>query len=69
MSTNTLTNTSGFLTETQRPAGSIFGKIRALVSALAEAKAAADHYETLIARGLSPGEASKTVFRTHFGQR
>jgi hypothetical protein len=69
MSMNTLANTSGFLPETQRPAGSIFGKIRTLVSALAEAKAAADHYETLIARGLSPGEASKMVFRTYFGQR
>jgi hypothetical protein len=68
MSTNTLT--TSFLAETeQRPAGSIFGKIRMLVSALAEAKAAADQYETLTARGLSPGEASKMVFRTHFGQR
>jgi hypothetical protein len=66
---STLTNTTGFLSETQRPAGSIFGKIRTVVSALSEARAAANHYETLVAQGLSPGEASKVVFRTHFGQR
>lgn len=70
MSTNSLVNTSSFLPETQRGStGTIFGKIRMLVSALVEAKAAADHYEALIARGTPPGEASRLVFHTHFGQR
>jgi len=70
MSTDTLTETSSFLPQTQQGLlGTIFARIRLLVSALAEAKAAADHYETLTARGMPPGEASSLVFQTHFGQR
>ena len=68
MSTNILTS-SYMPAAKQGPTNALIGKFRTLVSALAEAKAAADHYETLIARGVPPGEASSTVFHTHFGQR
>lgn len=70
MSTKSLANTPSFLPETrQRSGGTILGKLRTVVEALSEAKAAADHYETLISRGTPPGEASTLVFRTHFGRR
>ncbi len=49
--------------------GTLFGPVRKFFSALAEGKAAADHYESLVARGMGPGEASQVVFREHFGKR
>jgi hypothetical protein len=58
-----LPETHGSLTET------LFGPVRKLFSALAEGKAAADHYESLVARGMGPGEASQFVFRKHFGKQ
>jgi hypothetical protein len=58
-----LPETQGSLTET------LFGPVRKLFSALAEGKAAADHYESLVARGMGPGEASQLVFRKHFGKQ
>jgi hypothetical protein len=58
-----LPETHGSLTET------LFGPVRKLFSALAEGKAAADHYESLVARGMGPGEASQLVFRKHFGKQ
>ena len=58
-----LPETHGSLTET------LFGPVRKLFSALAEGKAAADQYESLVARGMGPGEASQLVFRKHFGKQ
>ena len=58
-----LPETHGSLTET------LFGPVRKLFSALAEGKAAADHYESLVARGIGPGDASQLVFRKHFGKQ
>lgn len=70
MSMNSLANTTDFVAETRHGLVSIlFGKVRLLVSALAQGKAAADHYQALVARGVPPGEASQAVFRRHFGQR
>lgn len=47
----------------------LFGPVRKVFQALAEGKAAADHYESLVARGMGAGEASQVVFRKHFGKR
>ncbi len=59
-----------FLPETQESLiGTLFGPVRKFFSALAEGKAAADHYESLVSRGMGPGEASQVVFRKHFGKR
>lgn len=66
MSTNSL---AGPMAETESLGSTLFGKFRTAISALVEAKAAADHYESLIARGVEPGEASRITFRQHFGQR
>ncbi len=49
--------------------GTLFGPVRRVFQALAEGKAAADHYESLVARGMGAGEASQVVFRKHFGKR
>ena len=61
-----------FLPEAQgtqaSPLGTLFGAVRTVFSALAEGKAAADHYESLVARGIGAGEASQVVFRKHFGK-
>jgi hypothetical protein len=46
----------------------LWGKIGTITGALAEGKAAADHYESLLARGLHPAEAADTVFRAHFSK-
>lgn len=58
-----------FLPETQASLTELFGPVRKLFSALAEGKAAADHYESLVARGMGPGDASQLVFRKHFGKQ
>ena len=60
-----------FLPEAQDTSrlGTVFGIVRKVFSALAEGKAAADHYESLVARGMGAGEASQAVFRKHFGKR
>lgn len=54
------------------PAGglveTLFGKGRQIWSALAEGKAAADRYQSLVGRGMAPGEAVEVVFREHFGR-
>jgi hypothetical protein len=58
-----------FLPEAQgNLTGTVFGPVRKFFSALAEGKAAADRYESLVARGMGPGEASQVVFREHFGK-
>ena len=49
--------------------GTLFGPVRKVFQALAEGKAAADHYESLVARGMGAGEASQAVFHKHFGKR
>lgn len=66
MSTNSLI---GLMPETVGVTTALFGKVRTIMSALAEAKAACDSYETLTARGVPPSEASQAVFRRHFGKR
>jgi hypothetical protein len=70
MSINQADSALDFLSETQGTSrlGSLFGTVRTFFSALAEGKAAADHYESLVARGTGAGEASRAVFRKHFGK-
>ena len=46
----------------------VLGSFRRMIEAVADGKAAADHYESLIARGMGPNQASHIVFRTHFGK-
>ena len=70
MSTKQANTALDFLPETQGGLiATLFGPVQKLFSALAEGKAAADHYESLVARGMGPGEASQVVFRRHFGKR
>lgn len=70
MSTKQVDTALDFLPETQgNLIGTLFRPVRKFFSALAEGKAAADHYESLVARGMGPGEASQAVFRKHFGRR
>jgi hypothetical protein len=66
MSTNALV---GPMANAESLVSTLFGKFRTAISALIGAKAAADLYESLIARGVEPGEASRMTFRQHFGQR
>ena len=47
-------------------AGTLRAMFLTLINALAEGKAASDHYQTLIARGAGPGEAARAVFLSHF---
>ncbi|HVY41438.1 MAG TPA: hypothetical protein VG966_00285 [Hyphomicrobiaceae bacterium] len=70
MSTHSANATASLLQDA-RPslAETLFGKIRRVWSALAEGKAAADHYESLVARGMTPGQAAQAVFSKHFGKR
>ena len=69
MSTKQANAALDFLPEAQGSLiGTLFGPVRKVFNALAEGKAAADHYESLVARGLAPGEASQVVFRKHFGK-
>ena len=59
-----------FLPETQgSTVGALFGPVMKVFNALAEGKAAADHYESLVARGMGPSAASQVVFRKHFGKQ
>jgi hypothetical protein len=70
MSTKQANTALDFLPETQGSLiGTLFGPVMKVFSALAEGKAAADHYESLVARGMGPGEASQVVFSKHFGKR
>ena len=70
MSTKQANTALDFLPEAQGSLiATLFGPVRKLFSALAEGKAAADHYESLVARGMGPGEASQVVFRKHFGKQ
>jgi hypothetical protein len=69
MSTKPVDLALDFLPET-RPGRfqTLWGAIRRFIDAVAEGKAAADHYDSLVARGMGPSEASHIVFRTHFGK-
>ncbi len=70
MSTKQANTALDFLPETHgSPTETLFGPVRKLFSALAEGTAAADHYESLVARGMGPGDASQLVFRKHFGKQ
>jgi hypothetical protein len=70
MSTKQANAALDFLPEAQGSMiGTLFGSIRKFFSALAEGKAAADQYESLVSRGMAPGEASQIVFHKHFGKR
>jgi hypothetical protein len=70
MSTKQANTALDFLPEAQGSLiATLFGPVRKLFNALAEGKAAADHYESLVARGMGPGEASQVVFRKHFGKQ
>jgi hypothetical protein len=69
MSTKQADTALDFLPEAQESTlATLFGPVRKFFSALAEGKAAADQYESLVARGMGPGEASQVVFRNHFGK-
>lgn len=70
MSTN-YANAGLSLAQDARPGwvDTLFGRGRQVWSALAEGKAAADRYQSLVGRGMAPGEAGEVVFREHFGRR
>lgn len=67
MSTKQANTALDFLPEAEGSMiGTLFGPVMKVFNALAEGKAAADHYESLVARGMEPGAASQVVFRKHF---
>lgn len=49
-------------------AGTLFGRLGKIWSALREGKAASDRYESLISRGAAPDQAARVVFREHFNR-
>jgi hypothetical protein len=64
---------TGFAATDLRPGGglveTLFGRGRQIWNALAEGKAAADRYQSLVGKGLALDAAAETVFREHFGKR